>query len=341
MNNFETLLKRYLEGTASEKDRVELEYLINTGYEQEAGTSISEDLKEFIRRPYSADVEAYEDEMFGRLEREAHFESDQVEAGVIDIERGSSNRTWTMAAAVTGIIVLLGSMYWVASDRSTNPAEIAKDIPVLSTFKGPDNISLPDGSIVMLNAGSELSYKENFGEDSREVSLKGEGFFEVVHSPTLPFIVNTGKVKTKVLGTSFNVRAFPGENVKVTVARGLVEVASDNRIYGQVKPDHQITIDSQTDEFVSGGINSKNETAWKDRMLILKDVTMQEAARLISERFSVDVIVTNKELQQCEVNTFFMKGEELEQVLDVLTKMTKAKYRVKGRTAIIEGGRCD
>jgi ferric-dicitrate binding protein FerR (iron transport regulator) len=238
-------------------------------------------------------------------------------------------------------MLLGGSMYWLASDRSVNETEIANNELKVVTFKGPDNIFLPDGSTVILNASSELSYNESFGKNSRDVSLEGEGFFDVVHEPDLPFIVNTGKVKTKVLGTSFNVRAFPGENVKVTVARGLVEVASDNRIYGQIKPDHQITIDSQTDDFVSEEVRTENEITWKERMLILKDVTMQEAAKLIAERFDVTVTVNSKELQQCEVNTFFMKGESLDQVLEVLSEMTKAKYSVKGKTAIIEGGRCD
>src|SRR2546423_14261851 len=89
---------------------------------------------------------------------------------------------------------------------------------------------LPDGSTVWLNAGSKLTYNKDFGNNIREVSLVGEAFFDVMHIPDVPFVIETPTAVVKVLGTSFNVKAYPNETTTETsVIRGRVEISPRQR----------------------------------------------------------------------------------------------------------------
>ncbi|WP_373552627.1 FecR family protein [Haliscomenobacter sp.] len=127
----------------------------------------------------------------------------------------SLNWAWSAAAAVA---VLLVASWWVFM-RDTTPETLA--------FSTPDNesrsITLPDHSQIELNENSSLSY--TFDGDTRKVTLSGEAFFDVEKDPQHPFVIETGEVQTKVLGTSFNIRAYPDEKkVKVSVKTGRVEM---------------------------------------------------------------------------------------------------------------------
>src|SRR5688572_8298430 len=107
----------------------------------------------------------------------------------------------------------------------------------------PQFLRLPDGSTVLLNEGSKLEYPITFSGDTREVFLQGEGYFDIQHNPSKPFVVKTANVTTTVLGTAFNVKAFPSEkHITVTVTRGKVKVSKDEKVLGVITHDQQITI---------------------------------------------------------------------------------------------------
>jgi ferric-dicitrate binding protein FerR (iron transport regulator) len=337
--SFENLQKRYLDGTATDAETAEYKKLVQSGrYDHDLENAFNETFDDLSRRPDPQPVTARREKIYQNIR--AHLPGKEMKPEGEASREPFGARKWLLAAATIGILVI-GAVYWFNTDRADFLGDVATEQLNGGTFQGPDEVILPDGTSVTLNKGSELSYTAQYGKDSREVALSGEAFFDVTHDPSKPFTVRSGKVNTRVLGTAFNVRAFPGEEVKVTVTRGLVEVGSETRVYAQVKPDQQITVNTETGDFVSNEISAEKESNWKDQYLILRDVTMQEASVLIGERFDVTITVTNPDLKQCKVNSKFLNGEGLEQVLTVLSRITQATYKMENGTVTIEGGRCE
>lgn len=122
---------------------------------------------------------------------------------------------WT-AVACAVIIISIGSYYSFNQYNLSQP-KITSTI----TYKNDIRlISLPDGTRVWLNQNTEIDYPARFSKNERNVTLKGEAFFEVKRDPSRPFIITSGAVKTTVLGTSFNVRAYNDNDAQVSVRTG-------------------------------------------------------------------------------------------------------------------------
>jgi ferric-dicitrate binding protein FerR (iron transport regulator) len=331
MNHFDELKKRYLEGVASDKERSELIRMVRTGeYDHRFGPDFTEELEALFQKQDPPEVVTIRDRIF----------ETRIKPRLPEGLRMAGSRVWLLAAAITGALALASGVCYMSLTRWGNQ-ETAQQSVTPHTFNGPDYITLPDGSRVYLNSGSTLRYADSFGTGSREVALTGEAYFDVQYDPSNPFIVHTGKVNTKVLGTAFNIKEAPSGEVKVTVTRGLVEVSDATRVYSQLTVDEQITVNTATDQFVTEKINATEAVVWKDQYLILEDVTMREAASLIGERFGVTVTIESKNLEPCQVTSMFLNGEGLEQVLVVLSELTKATYKVQGNNVTFEGGTCD
>src|SRR4029077_15158255 len=129
-----------------------------------------------------------------------------------------------------------------------------------------------------------------FNNINREVYLSGEAYFDIKHNPKQPFLVRTEKITTKVLGTAFDIKAYPGdENIQVTVARGKVQVLKENKSLGFVAENQQITFSKKTEDFTQNTIDIKPIIAWKPQEIFFNDITMYEAAQQIQKRFGMEV----------------------------------------------------
>jgi ferric-dicitrate binding protein FerR (iron transport regulator) len=194
----------------------------------------------------------------------------------------------------------------------------------------------------LLNEDSELSYSTLYGRQIREVTLVGEGYFDVQHDPSKPFKVLTGQVTTTVLGTTFNVRAYPGQHeIKVTVNRGRVQVGDGQRTYGIVTPDQQIVVNTATNDFIQTNLKAEIAEEWKSQYLLLDDVSMEEAAKTISEKYKVKIILDSDELKRCRISATFLNGENLSQVLTVVSGVVQSSYSTEpDGTVRIEGKGC-
>lgn len=133
------------------------------------------------------------------------------------------------------LLILTAACYFIPSlvKPTVNqiPVKALADKSEVSTKYGSrTKLVLPDGTQVWLNAGSKLSYDKTYGNTIREVSLSGEAYFDVEKNPEHPFVIHTGSINIKVLGTAFNVKSFPGEkNTETSLIRGSIEVTFKNR----------------------------------------------------------------------------------------------------------------
>lgn len=191
-------------------------------------------------------------------------------------------------------------------------------------------VQLPDGSTVIVSAGSKLEYPASFeGQPSREVYLVGKALFQVQHQAAQPFIVHTGNLQTTVLGTSFEIRAMAGmEDISVTVIKGKVQVAHETKTLGVLSANEQMVYNTGNNEHHQLQLDAAAQVAWQAEDLFFDDVTMQHAAKLLEERFHVTVSITDEKLQDSRFSTTFAKAESLEQVLNSICAFNNAAYRI-------------
>jgi transmembrane sensor len=248
---------------------------------------------------------------------------------------------WLKVAAVVSLVSLsfLGLYFSSTSwDNLTENADLAQVVKTNSFIR------LPDGSSVILNTGSALKYSPSFeGEAVREVFLEGEGFFDIEHDSLRPFIVHTGRVKTTVLGTAFNIKAFPNDaEVTVTVARGKVEVSSDQKVLGVLTHDQQLKVNKQSVHTNQRKIESHIATTWMERDIVFDDVTMEEAAQELENRFNVKIMLMNENIKACRFTATFMRGEDIEQILLVICEFNRVtfNYDTEENLIVVTGEGC-
>jgi transmembrane sensor len=203
-------------------------------------------------------------------------------------------------------------------------------------------IILSDGSRVTLNAGSKLSYKRNFGKELRVVSLQGEAFFEVKKNPDRPFIVQLGDAEIKVLGTSFNVKAYKNENkIEVTVAEGLVSLYDKNMEQKKVlAAKGEKAVFNKQQKIIKKQINEdRNYISWKTRIIVFDNENLANIASALENVYHKDIILQNSALNNCTVTTKF-ENKDLDTVLKVLKSTLDIHIEEKEGKIIISGEGC-
>ena len=196
------------------------------------------------------------------------------------------------------------------------------------SFSGKRSISMPDGSTVILNENSQLSYNNDFNEQKREVQLIGEAFFDIKHDESRPFIVHTGKVETTVLGTAFNVKADPElTKVEVTVIRGRVKVGERGTTFGVITPNQQIDVNTTTSEHKQLDVNAALIASWKDEYLFLNDLSLGEAMGVIEQHYGVKVRFKDDQLKDIRINATFEDKADLKHVMDVVSAVAETQYQ--------------
>ena len=258
-------------------------------------------------------------------------------------------RSWMIWAAASLLIAF--SAFWFYSANHNSAPGIIEQTQVLNPKAEPvvnltaddehKKIKLPDGSIVILNQGSTLEFPADFSGSTREVVLKGEGYFDIKHNTEKPFIVHTGKINTIVLGTAFNIKAYDKENdVVVTVTRGKVMVKNEDKMLGLIIPDQQIVFNKTQMKSSLAPVISSKMIEWQKKDLFFDDVTMDEATALLAKRFNIRITFANEESKDCRFTATFLKGESLDEILQVITSFNHITYQKKSGEIIISGKGC-
>lgn len=254
------------------------------------------------------------------------------------MEQRQRSFTWLKAAAVIVFTVLSGGLVYKLVSTEKQMQTVADIGEEKHRF-----IRLPDGSRVILNAGSTLDYPETFSdEEAREVYLTGEAFFDIRHDANKPFIVHTERINTTVLGTAFNVKAYPGQdNITVTVSRGKVRVSDEDKVLGIITPDQQIVVQKTSRKSLQHVVKSDEATAWTEKDIFFDDASMRDAVDELAQRFNVRIALENERIGNCRFTATFIRGEDLYQILDVICAFNGAQYSTDGSGNIrISGSGC-
>ena len=193
---------------------------------------------------------------------------------------------------------------------------------------------LPDGSVVHLNAGSELKVPVYFGTESREVWLRGEGFFEVVHRENLIFTVHTDKADISVLGTEFDVRAYTDEKeVVTTLVQGAVGVSS-GRTYDRLKPGEQARIAGKGDVRVAE-VDIYPFIAWKNGRMVFENERLEKIMAELQRWYDFELFYADPDVKEMHFTIDILKYEEISKVLNLMERMNKVEFTQKGRTVVV------
>ncbi len=229
------------------------------------------------------------------------------------------------AAAVLLGAVLLISGYMVAFDplASGNLKEISATTEVLKTF------TLPDGTLVSLNTNTKLKYPEKFGRKTREVSIEGEAFFEVKPNKNKPFIIHAGSAEIKVLGTSFNVSAYPEtKQVEVIVETGKVQVL--NKIIQTneliLTPGDKGTLIYSSNSLLKTTNQDPNFLAWKTHNLIFKATSLGEVIETLQKVYKVNIRLADSRL-----NGLLLSAQFNDNQLDFILKVIETTFQIESQ----------
>lgn len=213
---------------------------------------------------------------------------------------------------------------------------------VFSSVDAITKVSLPDGSNVWLNHSSSLRYPAVFNRESREVELKGEGYFEVVHNPNLPFVVNANEIQIFAHGTTFNVMAYPNENkVETSLIYGCVELKKSLPDGGivtlyKMSPADYTIYNKDEDEILTKTISDDRYYSWKEGKLIFTAETMEEVVKKLSRWFNVDIQIKDPELNEITLTATFV-NETLPQVLELIALVSPINYYISDRNKNEDG----
>ncbi|MDX9883117.1 MAG: FecR domain-containing protein [Prolixibacteraceae bacterium] len=253
--------------------------------------------------------------------------------------------TWLSRAAAILFIPLLGVIFYLLSNNDFQRnrfADMAVDsLEVIAPVGSRTVVQLSDGTEVNLNYDSKIKYPRNFDGNTREITLSGEGYFDVARNPGKPFIVKIGNLDIKALGTEFNVSAYPDDDIiETTLVEGKVVIektiqGEKKQSVGTMVPGQHVTYDSSSGKITSRRGNIDKYIAWKNGKLVFDNEPIAEVAEKLGRMFNVEIEVAENARYLSYTVTFF--NDPLYLILDLMTETTPVTYKILPRKKQSDG----
>lgn len=247
-----------------------------------------------------------------------------------------------LLTAVAAIFVLAGGFYFFSDLLKSSDKFNAEIVAGKGVRK---SISLPDGTLVWLNSGSKLRYDEGMAKGAtREVHLDGEAYFDVVKNKQHPFIIHTQKIAIKVLGTVFNVKAYPEDNTtEATLIRGSIELSINNvpaqRMILKPKEKFALTESKLKKEGYKRKLVIENiqplavaekeyleETSWMENKLVFRNTSFEEMVPILERWYNIRIVINNDKLKSYAFTGIF-ENETIEQALHAMQLIRPFKFK--------------
>ena len=328
----EALLDKYLSGQAEEREK----QLLNEWYYSFNDETVTVPLET------ANEKQILKNRLMKKLDIEPIHSDAISKKGIV---RNLYSR-FKVGVAAAIVVAVATSIFFIWQNSSNNrfTRHATANNQVLRT-------TLPDGSIVVLNGGSTLKYSNDFNQLTRTVYLEGEGFFEVVPNATKPFKVVSGKLGTQVLGTSFNVKAYPNEkqfNVTVVTGRVAVGLIKKQLNANKIELDQKLVL-KPNEKFM---LNTTNETyskknlaeaasisQWQKGDLVFDETPMHDVARQLERTHNIKISFENIAIENCLLVGKF-PHRPVEQTLDWICTSIGTKYKKEGSVYMITGEGC-
>jgi transmembrane sensor len=324
------LVTREITGEITAEEKAELEALLKVSTDAQERYKI---MDKFWRQEVYSDQSTDTDEALKKILSRIN-DADQP---LSDTKTFSLSVFYKLAAAAVVIIAIGIGAFVYQSYRE--PAQIA----MIDKFNGTgmrSMITLPDGTRVWLNAESKISYPESFEGDKRDVHLSGEAFFNVSHDAEKPFYIHLNKAAIRVIGTSFNVKAYSNEeSIQTSVVSGKVAFLSRR---GEVKASDSVLLvknNKVTYTIASGDMrtettNTLDDKEWINGKLIYKSETLESITRQLERTFGKKVTIKDAKVGQYRFTGTFDESS-LDEIMRYLAMTRPFKYTITEKTLVI------
>lgn len=350
---FWSLMSRKLAGEASDTELQELEAKLAASPELRAMANQVEAVWQTPNEPDNEYLEATYLMMRGRM---LQNESVTIDKPLVDATVSRKPPVLRMAPVLATMAVLLisGAAIWYTFfGKSADPIADAKQPvkEVVANKASKTKLVLPDGTIAWLNSGSKLTYGNWVNRSTREVVLIGEGYFDVAKNPEKPFIIHTSVLDVKVLGTRFNLKAYPDEaTTETSLLHGSVEVVL-HRQPGKVirlVPNQKLVVKNALAQLsakslpaqavaseilplktvqIGGAPSLLVETSWVSNKLVFVDEPFVDIARKMERWYDIHIEFNNQQAQDLRLTGSF-ENESLSQALEALRFIADFRYTI-------------
>ena len=238
---------------------------------------------------------------------------------------------WKWAAAIVLPICIAFFTYYLIDSSQTVGAPF-----IVKADKGDKaTIELPDGTNVVLNSASQLSYLNNFGENVRRVQLNGEAYFKVAHDEKRAFIVQVGDLEVKVLGTSFNVSAYEdAKDVTVVLLEGKVGVYAQ-KISHIMKPGDKIEYNKATHKITATQVHPSDYIEWTKGNIYFEKESLENIMKTLSRIYDVEIRFDSNKLPN-EYFTGTIPGGGIQNALNILMLTSPFFYEMDGSVIVLK-----
>ncbi len=327
------LIIKYLSGSINEKEKTELNnWLESDKKNKKLFTALKQAWNSQEKNDETIDVKM----AWNRLSQKAgialSFEGYQLNTGTL---HSRSKKTYSKHGAqilrYAAVLLIAASVVFIFKNtRQEVPAPVQQEVIV--QFGNQSNVVLPDGSKVILDAGSKLTFPKNFEGSTRQVHLYGEAYFEVSHNTTKPFIIYANKGIITVVGTKFNIRAWKFENdeVKVVVTEGKVSLCANttNKEDAVIinKGRMSYLTDSSLKASIPQKVNIETHLAWMQRDLILENTPLDEVLDRLSRWYNLQFELPSPVYNKVKVTGTFKK-KSVDHILEAIGLMIHLDYK--------------
>ncbi len=240
-------------------------------------------------------------------------------------------------AASIVLLIISGALLYINYYSADKNEQLKTDLMIEKVVPRGHKltVTLDDGSTLILNSESKIRYGEDF-TSKREVFLEGEAFFEVTKDNEKPFYIYSGDIVTMVLGTSFNIKAYPADDiVQVVVASGKVKVSDKHQsVFEEIlEPNEMFQLERPTGAFKKEVVDLIEHVSWKNNVIYFKDADFNEISSVLEKWYNVEFSY-QKAPDIKKFNGVF-KGKSLEEVLDGISFTVKFSYRIEGKNVFI------
>jgi ferric-dicitrate binding protein FerR (iron transport regulator) len=245
---------------------------------------------------------------------------------------------WRSAAAIALLVMASYGVYQFFNQPNT--MFFAETYTTEVSWGSQVKTTLPDGTMVWLNAGSELSYSQGFGINDRNVQLTGEGYFEVTHNKNLPFSVQTGELKVNVLGTKFNVRNYTDDREAiVSLLEGKVSIASNIAPSEEItmKPNQKIFLNKESGDSHLKEVAAERSIGWTNGYLFFDEELLSDIAKELERSYDVNITVHPNVANRRFYGKFTRKETSIKQIMEFFASTGRIEYSITGKEIAVMG----
>lgn len=257
-------------------------------------------------------------------------EDERINPGASPKVRALHTNTWWRVAAMLILIAGAGIALYIKMNTPGKPV-------LVSTGNYTQEVILPDSSSVFLNKNSSIQYA--FTSNKREVTLTGEAFFEVIHNEGKPFVVHTGDLQIKDIGTAFNINSTPADSVVVVVESGEVQLTTSKNSRLNLTEGERSVYKRAANTFTRLSVSDPNALAYKTKIFVFENASLPAVIEKLNEVYGTHVRLGDN-LKFCRLTSTF-KNEKIDSILQIIAETLQLRIVKDNTQTSLEGVGCE